>query len=373
MTLHVLVLCGGQSTEHEISIISARNVVASLDKTKYHVSIAYILPDGRWLYIENHPDFLEHDVRVLAAKPAAIWMHVAPGNPHCFIVTTSPSKTISVDCVFPMLHGTRGEDGAMQGFLEILNVPYVGADVLGSAVIMDKSTTKKLLHEAGLPIVPYLVVTHFMRNQMQYADVSQQLGRTLFIKPNSLGSSVGISKVKNEKEFVVALENAFHFDDYVLIEKAISAREIECSVLGNDQPICSLPGEVINHTEFYTYAAKYLEENAATIQTPAPLSTELITRFQDFSIRAYQATRCLGMARVDFFLENNNTIYISELNTIPGFTPISLYPKNWEVSGIAYTELLDRLIALGLQQFQSKKLLNRVYDPNESVAENVTK
>jgi len=362
--LHVLVLCGGQSTEHAISIISAKNVVANLDKTKYRVSIAYILQDARWLYIEHDADFLDHDAETVATKPAAVYLHFSPGNPHPFIITTSPPRPISFDCVFPMLHGTHGEDGAMQGFLEILGVPYVGADVLASSLIMDKDTSKRLLRAANLPVVDWILVQKHTSQDICYDELSKKLGRTLFVKPNNLGSSVGVSKVQSEQALQVALHNAFCFDDRVLIEKAIIGREIECSVLGNEQPICAMPGEVIVHAEFYSYSAKYLEETAATIKTPADhLSPECIARFQTLSIRAFQTLRCAGMARVDFFLTRDEVIYINELNTIPGFTSISLYPQNWVMSGITYSQLLDRLIELSLSRFQEKKMLNRIYDP----------
>ena len=360
--LSILVLCGGQSTEHEISVISARNVVAGLDKNKYEVAIAYILSDGRWLFIQSPEDFLLNDVKALAAKPAAVYIHFAPGNPHPFIITTAPQQPVIFDCVFPMLHGTNGEDGTMQGFLEILNIPYVGADVLSSAIIMDKDATKRLLKEAGLPVVKFLYFSKSESNKINYDDVKKQLGEILFIKPNSLGSAAGVSKVTNLSEFNAALKTAFEYDEHILIEEAMVARELECSVLGNENPKASKPGEVVKHTDFYTYEAKYLDEKAATIKSPAEnISAALISTIQDLAIQAFKITRCVGMARVDFFYTQDEKLYINELNTIPGFTNISLYPKNWIATGMSYAELLDELINFGLARFKEKKKLNRIY------------
>lgn len=348
--LSILVLCGGQSTEHDISLLSARNVIERLDPKKYQVSVAKISQTGVWQYFKNADDYFSHTHSQL--------MHIVPGKKNPFYVD---EQSIFIDCVFPVLHGTNGEDGTMQGLLEILQIPYVGADCLGSAIGMDKEVLKRLLHEANLPVVDRRLVRKSEINQVNYADVAKQLGDTVFIKPNSLGSAVGVNKATDEHSFDAALQDAFRYDDYVLIEKAINGREIECSVLGNENPRVSYPGEIINHTAFYSYEAKYLDDTASTVQSPADLSPALIAEFQSLALKTYQVLRCSGMARVDFFLDHNNKIYINEINTIPGFTNISMYPKNWEASGLSYSALLDELITLGMQRFEYKQSLTRVF------------
>ena len=327
--LSVLVLCGGQSTEHDISLLSAKNVIERLDSKKYRVSVVKIEQNGAWIYFENPQSYFEH--------AHAHAMQIIPGNKTPFFVNNQP---VPVDCIFPVLHGTNGEDGTMQGLLELLPIPYVGADCLSSAIAMDKDIAKRLMRLAGILVVDWKIVRK-SDSTINYATIKKQLGDVVFVKPNSLGSSVGVKKATDEQSFYAAIADAFRYDEYILIEKAIVGREIECSVLGNENPTASLPGEIINHTEFYSYNAKYLDDAAATVKTPADLSPELIAQFQMLAVKAYQTLRCFGMARVDFFLNQYNKIYINEINTIPGFTNISMYPKNWEVSGLSYSALLD--------------------------------
>jgi D-alanine-D-alanine ligase len=226
---------------------------------------------------------------------------------------------------------------------------------------MDKEVLKRLLRDANLPVVDRCLVRKCDAHLIHYNEVTKQLGAVVFVKPNSLGSAVGVKRATDEPSFYGAIQDAFRFDEYVLIEKAIVGREIECSVLGNENPKSSMPGEIINHTEFYSYDAKYLDDAAATVKTPADLSPELIAQFQSLAVAAYQTLRCLGMARVDFFLDKHNNIYINEINTIPGFTNISMYPKNWEASGLNYAALLDELITLGMKRFEFKQSLVRVF------------
>lgn len=357
--LSVLVLCGGQSTEHDISLLSAKNVIEKLDPKKYRVSVVKIEQDGVWHYFKNPEDYFSHARRDKSTSLPPNLIQIIPGNKNPFSANNQP---VPVDCVFPVLHGTNGEDGTMQGLLEIVQVPYVGADCLGSAIGMDKEVLKRLLRDANLPVVDRCLFRKSDAQKINYADVTQQLGKTVFVKPNSLGSAVGVKKAVDEKSFYEAVQNAFRYDEYILIEKAIMGREIECSVLGNENPKSSLPGEIIKHTEFYSYDAKYLDDAAATVKTPADLSPELIAQFQSLAVKAYQTLRCLGMARVDFFLDHNNQIYINEINTIPGFTNISMYPKNWEASGLSYSALLDELISLAMQRFEFKKSLVRIFE-----------
>lgn len=348
--LSVLVLCGGQSTEHDISLLSAKNVIERLDAKKYRVSVAKITHDGAWHYFKNAEDYFSHS--------HSHCIHITPGAKHPFFVDENP---INVDCVFPVLHGTNGEDGTVQGLLAILQIPYVGADCLGSAIGMDKEVLKRLLHEANLPVVDRCLLRKCDGPDFHYADILKQLSGTVFVKPNSLGSAVGVQRATDEKTLCAAIQNAFRFDEYVLVEKAIVGREIECSVLGNNQPKCSLPGEIINHTAFYSYEAKYIDGAAATVKTPADLSKTLIAEFQSLALKAYKTLRCTGMARVDFFMDQQEKIYINEINTIPGFTNISMYPKNWEASGLSYAALLDELIRLAMERHASRATVERVY------------
>lgn len=354
--LSILVLCGGQSTEHDVSLLSARNVIERLDLKKYDVSVAKIENDGRWLYFKSAEDYFS-DSHVQA-------MHIIPGQKNPF---QCERGSIVVDCVFPVIHGTNCEDGTMQGLLEILQLPYVSCDTLGSAIAMDKDIAKRLMRDAGIPVVDWCLVKKSERLAINYAEITKILGNKLFIKPNSLGSSVGTTKAWDEKTFYAGLEAAFSFDEYVLIETAISAREIECSVLGNENPKASAPGEIINHTDFYSYSAKYLDDAAATVKTPAELPSIIATQVQTLALKAFQALRCLGMARVDFFLTGDEKLVINEINTIPGFTNISMYPKNWEASGLSYSALLDELIRLAIARAEFKKSLIRVYKNTEDL------
>jgi len=259
--------------------------------------------------------------------------------------------------VFPVLHGPYGEDGTIQGLLELANIPYVGAGVLGSAISMDKDVMKRLFREAGIPVVKFLVFTHNSLEKIDFDWVRDKLGLPFFIKPANLGSSIGMNKVKKKEEFQPALEEAFQYDNKILVEEYIEGREIECSVLGNHNPVASLPGEIISRHEFYSYEAKYLDNKGAILEIPARLSQKLIRKIQNLSIKVFKVACCKGMARVDFFLKQNKEIIVNELNTIPGFTRVSMYPKLWEASGISYPELIDRLIQLALERFQEKKRL----------------
>jgi D-alanine-D-alanine ligase len=310
MPLRVAVLYGGRSGEHEISLRSAESIIAGLDSAKYQVQRIFITPEGRW-------------------QPYAI--------------SPEPGSNPAIDVVFPALHGTFGEDGTVQGLLELADLPYVGAGVLASAVSMDKEVTKRLLIERGLPVAEYFTV---IRDHHE----SVNLPFPLFVKPANLGSSVGISKVKTSADLSAALELAGQYDRKILVERGITGREFECSVLGSEQPLAAVPCEVIPSREFYDYEDKYLLD-AAKLIVPAPLSPEQTAEMQCLAIAAYRAVECEGMARVDFLMESaTGKLYINEINTIPGFTSISMYPKMWEAAGVPFAELLDRLIGLALER-----------------------
>lgn len=363
--MSVLVLCGGQSTEHDISLLSAKNIIERLHPEKYHVSVAVITHDGVWQYYQNVKDYF--------SQTNPCFMHIIPGKKNplhiCEKNERGQGREIVVDCVFPVLHGTNGEDGTMQGLLELLHIPYVGAECLSSSLCMDKDITKRLLRAADISVVDWILI-RASESHPTFSQIKSWLGEVVFIKPNSLGSSVGVKKVTSEATYAEALKNAFIFDEYVLVEKAIAGREIECSVLGNEKPSASLPGEIINHTDFYSFDAKYVDDDAATVKTPADLPVPLAQQIQTVAMQAYQTLRCVGMARVDFFLDQNDKIYINEVNTIPGFTNISMYPKNWEASGVGYAALLDELILLAVRRFETKNKLLRVYQPKEAACQN---
>lgn len=336
--IRVAVLFGGKSAEHEVSLQSAKNVIGALDKSKYDVVPIAIGKDGRWYLSEDE-------------------VAITCGDKKDQLVSLQRlDQSQSIDVVFPVLHGTYGEDGTVQGLLKLAGVPFVGPSVLGSAVAMDKDVSKRLMRDAGIAIADFFA---FDRNDnISFEQVTEKLGLPLFVKPANLGSSVGVHKVRNKDEFKAAVEDAFRYDKKIIVEEAIDGREIECSVLGNEKPIASLPGEVVPVHEFYSYAAKYIDANGARIEIPAKLSNEMVAKIQELSIKTFKVLCLEGMSRVDFFVTKDNKIYVNEVNTIPGFTQISQYPKLWEVSGMPIAELLDRLIALAIDRQKKENALD---------------
>jgi D-alanine-D-alanine ligase len=353
--IRVAVLFGGKSAEHEISLLSAKNIVEAIDKKKYQVILIGIDKKGRWsLYESLQTGRLGSTRSIKARKELAL----APGRDASLLVNLSGrSNPGPVDVVFPVLHGPFGEDGTIQGLLKLANIPFVGASVLGSALGMDKDVMKRLLRDAGIRTAKFLVFDQSSSAEIDFANVQYHVGLPFFIKPANLGSSVGINKVKDRKQFEQALKEAFQYDSKILIEEFIQGREIECSVLGNDHPIASLPCEIIPRHEFYSYEAKYLDETGAVLEIPAKLPADIIREIQELSTKTFKVLCCEGMARVDFFLRDNTEVIVNEINTIPGFTRISMYPKMWEASGISYTELTDRLIRLAIERFAREKRL----------------
>jgi D-alanine-D-alanine ligase len=262
-----------------------------------------------------------------------------------------------LDVIFPVLHGPFGEDGTIQGLAKLANLPCVGAGILGSSVGMDKDVMKRLLRDAGIPIGRFVTLTQNSRNKYSYKDLSREFGQVLFVKPANLGSSVGISKVRNEREFHDALDLALTYDLKVVVEEEIRGREIECAILGNEEPRASIPGEIIPHADFYSYEAKYISEDGAGLDIPAKLPPHMVQRVQEIAIASFKTLECLGMARVDIFLTEDERIFVNEINTIPGFTRISMYPKLWEFSGISHNELVDTLIQLAMDDFAKRNRL----------------
>ena len=352
--LRIGILFGGRSGEHEVSLASAASVIRALDPEKYEAVPIGITKDGRWLVGTGAqkmlPEVLKSGERVvLPPDPsAAALVPMGPGGGH-------PSTI--VDVVFPVLHGTFGEDGTVQGLLELAGLPYVGAGVLASAVGMDKDVQKRLFAQARLPIVPCIAVRRSDWEHDRAAvlrEIKKKFRFPVFVKPATLGSSVGMTRVKSSHELPAAIDAAAEFALKIMVERAVDAREIEVSVLGNDDLRASVPGEIIPHREFYDYAAKYLEEGTRLV-IPAPLTKSQVAKFQDFAVRAFRAIDGSGMARCDFFLERKSRkIFVNELNTIPGFTAISMYPKMWEASGLPYPKLIDKLIELALELHREK-------------------
>jgi D-alanine-D-alanine ligase len=352
--LRVGVLFGGRSGEHEVSIASAASVIRALDPEKYEPVLIGISKDGRWLAGSSAQKLLADVLKsgervVLPPDPSAASLVPLPPS--------AGQTSIKVDVVMPVLHGTFGEDGTVQGLLELAGLPYVGAGVLASSVGMDKDVQKRLFEQAGLPVVPFLAVrrSEWERDRFKVVrEIKKRFRFPVFVKPATLGSSVGMTRVKAAHELVAALDFAAEYALKIIVERAIRGREIEVSVLGNDDVRASVPGEIVPHREFYDYTAKYLEGGTRLI-VPATLAKKQVATFQDFAIRAYRAIDCTGMARCDFFLDRKTSkIYVNELNTIPGFTSISMYPKMWEASGLPYSKLIDRLIELALELHREK-------------------
>jgi D-alanine-D-alanine ligase len=360
--LRVGVIFGGRSGEHEVSIASAAAIFKHLDPSRYDAVPIKIAKDGRWSLDAPAPKVLSaadvHKQAATGSVDSAQDTALVPVDP------TAALQDTGIDVVFPVLHGPFGEDGTVQGLLELANVPYVGAGVLGSAVGMDKAVMKALFAADDLPIVPHLTV---LRRDWERApaDITAAVARDLrypvFVKPANLGSSVGISKATSDASLAEAMRLAFDFDRKVVVEAGVpDAREIECAVLGNDDPEASVPGEIIvTHADgFYSYAAKYLDPNGSTWQIPADIPVETADLVRRLSVRAFKALELAGMARVDFFVgRQSGTVFLNEVNTIPGFTTISMYPKMWEATGLPYPALLDRLIALAVERHAEKQRL----------------
>jgi len=351
------IIFGGKSAEHEVSLQSAKNVIDALDKNKYEAILIGIDKTGKWFLNDESKFLLNVTDPKLIKLNNEIMEEVALTPEGKGSLTNLGTNKIDkrIDIAFPILHGPFGEDGTMQGLLKLAGIPFVGAGVLGSSVGMDKEITKRLLRDAGINIGKFL--TGRENYIPSFMEVVKKIGLPFFVKPANMGSSVGINKVKSEEDFAAAVEDAVKYDRKILFEEFISGREIECSVLGNDNPIASVPGEIISNHDFYSYEAKYIDENGAALEIPAKLSHEMAHKIQDMSVKVFRALECEGLARVDFFVTENNKIFVNEINTMPGFTKISMYPKLWEASGISYSELIDRLIVLAMERFKKEQNL----------------
>ncbi len=364
--IRVGLLFGGKSPEHEVSLQSARNILEAIDQEKYEVVLIGIDRAGQWLLNEGAalllPESTGESLMPEAGKGGAPVTLIPEGRGQ-LLRSSGPQPSGALDVVFPVLHGPMGEDGTVQGLLKLADVPFVGADVLGSAVGMDKDVMKRLLRDAGVPSPRFLVADRRRAADVDFEAVRGELGAPVFVKPANMGSSVGVSKVSDEADFEAALDEAFRYDHKVLIEENVEGRELECAVLGNDSPIASVPGEILPQQEFYSYEAKYVDEEGALLEIPAMLDEASVRAVQKMAIRAFQVLCCEGMARVDFFLLEDGRPLVNEINTIPGFTKISMYPMLWEASGIPYSELIDRLIQLAIERHGRSRELQTSYGP----------
>lgn len=357
------ILFGGKSAEHEVALQSAKNIIENIDQTKYEVVLIGVDKNGHWhLGDKSHYLLNSNDPKQISLNKSNQILNVSPGGGNNFLTLTNHNEVGKIDVVFPVMHGTYGEDGTIQGFLKLANIPFVGPGVLSSSVGMDKDFTKRLLRDAGIPTCDFICIHEHQKNSLNTKEVVDRLGLPLFVKPANAGSSVGVTKVKEESQLIKAIHHALEFDSKILVEKFVKGREIECSVLGNeDDPMVSVPGEIIPNHEFYSYEAKYIDENGALTKIPADLPKDVIKRVQSLAIDTFRCLGCEGMARVDFFLTESSDLYVNEINTIPGFTKISMYPKMWEHSGIKYSDLIDRLIQLALKRAEREQKLKTSY------------
>ncbi|MDP4094125.1 MAG: D-alanine--D-alanine ligase family protein [Bacillota bacterium] len=367
----IAVIFGGQSSEHEVSRVSAQSVISNINTDKYNVVMFGITKDGRWLHYDGPVECLETGEwqAIAEAKAASVKQlgtseatesgkAILAGASARGIFNMAGGKGASIDVVFPVLHGCNGEDGTIQGFFELAGIPYIGPGVLGSSLGMDKAYSKIIFEKEGLPQGKYLVFSRKEINQDIQAipaKVEKVLTYPCFVKPSNAGSSVGVGKAHDSRELMEALENAAKYDRRVLVEEFINGREVECAVLGNDDPIASTVGEVIPSNEFYDYNAKYIDNNSKTV-IPADLPESTIAEIRGYAVRAFKCLDCAGLSRADFFVhKETGKVYINEINTLPGFTSISMYPKLWEASGIPYGELIERLADLAIERFEENK------------------
>jgi D-alanine-D-alanine ligase len=367
--IKVGLLFGGRSGEHEVSLTSARGILAAIDKNKYEVVGIGITKEGAWVVGDDPLAVLEGRKPWESVQPVDTFLSVKSASVPTAARETGAFVLQDLDVVFPILHGPFGEDGTVQGFLDLLGMPYVGAGVTASALAMDKTLCKHVLASCGLKVLPYLA----FRSSQWHEDAESVLAACerdlhypLFVKPANMGSSVGINKVRDRDSLRLAIGEAFRFDRKIVVEQGIEAREIEISVLGNDEPAASVPGEIVPSREFYSYAAKYIDD-ASELLIPAPLTAVQAAEVKELALLAYKALDCAGMARVDFLVDKvTGEVWLNELNTIPGFTPISMYPKLWEASDIGYSALIDRLLELALERHQERSQLVTSFDVSQA-------
>lgn len=360
--IRVGIFFGGQSAEHEVSLQSAKNVLDAIDQEAFDPVLIGIDKQGGW-HIQDSTFQLEGAGQSLVAggsEDSALTLLPGRGE---LIDTKAKTPLAPIDVALPILHGPRGEDGTIQGFLELANVPYVGPNVLGSAVGMDKDVMKRLLRDAGIPIADFKVFKLSQRETIDPEEIFSTLSTPVFVKPANMGSSVGVRKAETSEQLRAAVDEAFSYDSKILIEAAIEGDEIECAVLGNEHPEASVVGRIIpREGDFYSYEAKYIDENGAVLEIPASISPELSDQARELAVKVFEVLACEGMSRVDMFLTKDGKILVNEINTIPGFTKISMYPKLWEASGVSYSRLITKLIHLALERHHRQQGLRTNYN-----------
>ena len=350
--LSVGILYGGRSVEHQISVRSAKNVFQYIDKDKYSIQLIGIDKSGKWHLMNTVSDDFN------SGKPLQLLLDASSPK-----FVDDSGFTFAIDIAFPILHGTDGEDGSIQGLLKAMNIPFAGSGVLGSSVSMDKLVSKELLFQAGIPVANYVAFTNEERTQIDFNKVANKVGLPFMVKAANLGSSVGINKVNTKEEFNAALDDSFKYDTTVLIEEFIKGRELECAILGNADAKASFPGEIVisKNYEFYTYEAKYEDENAVVLQIPAKLNHKIAEEVRNLCVKSFKTLKCDDFARVDVFLTEEGNIYINEINTIPGFTDVSMFPTLWKQHGISYPDLITQIIELALERNRLTKQINRSF------------
>ena len=359
--LRVGVLFGGRSAEHEVSLKSARSIIDAIDTEQFEVILLGIDRNGHWFHDQETKALFQGSHNALPDTHESEVAIVPRGDESSLVELRTSADLKALDIVFPILHGPYGEDGSVQGLLKLANLPFVGAGVLGSAVGMDKDVMKRLLRDGGIRIAPFITGNVDDEPKCLAKRAINELGLPVFIKPANLGSSVGVTKAETYDCAIGGIEEALAYDTKIVIEQNVVGRELECSVLGNRNPVASVAGEITPRHGFYSYSAKYLDEDGAELIIPAPIDDTTLSRVQETSIAAFRILCCSGMARVDMFLTPEQDIVVNEINTIPGFTSISMYPKLWEASGLSFTDLITRLIDLGVERFTEENRLNSSY------------
>jgi len=360
MKKKIALVFGGKSAEHEVSMASALNIYKALDKTLFEVVLLGVSKEGSWYYFNDAEVFKKNKSLKDSELSSQQVVSLLSYHEKTFILILNTQEKIAIDCAFPIIHGTLGEDGTLQGYFKMLNLPFVGCGVLSSAIGMDKDYMKRLMNEAKILNSSYVLLNK--NDNPIYSDIIKKIGSPFFIKPANAGSSVGVHKIKSELDFQQKIKDSFLYDHKVIAEEFIEGREIECAVIGlNYHPKASLPGELIIKYEFYSYEAKYIDALGAEIVIPAKVSEEKTKEIQALAIKTYKTLGCDGLARVDFFLKKEGTLYVNEINTLPGFTQISMYPKMWQASGIAYKDLITSLINLALEKHAADNQLKQSF------------
>jgi D-alanine-D-alanine ligase len=353
------ILFGGKSAEHEISLRSARSLIQAVDREKYNLLLIGVSRDGKW-YLRKDISSPEKSNAIESGHGELLMRKEAEGS--SLLPEGKSGDLLKLDVVFPIMHGSYGEDGTIQGFLKALDIPFVGVDLMASAIGMDKDMAKRIWRDAGIPIARYRCLTRRDLSNLDQSSIVEELGLPLFVKPAKAGSSVGVHKVIAARDLRAAVEDALRYDHKVLVEEAVPGREVECAVLGNEEPRASILGEIIPQSDFYSYQAKYLDENGAVLKIPAEVSPDVEKAIRDAAILAFRSIEGEGLSRVDFFLKPDGSFVINEINTMPGFTEISMYPKLWEHTGVPYPELIDRLVGLALERHERDKNLKTSFD-----------